>query len=247
MVTQALAQAQSNRILKGAVYNVVKTGDPEQISNLSGNVVGTSGSIASSLTLIQNLRLQESTLLGQLQEMKAKFGPGYPKVAELQGNLDGVQQAIKAEVARVGGRARNDFVVASETEQKTLQDFHTEESHAEALNDKTIQYQLVRQEADQTRSLYEDLLRRLKESGLLPASDRPTSRSSTRGAPQTNQPNRWRCSTSLDQSLLAPSSASPQPCSAMSRTPRFRVSAKSLARWGPLRSACSPTKKSFPR
>ena len=167
MVTQALAQAQSNRILKGAIYNVVKSGDPEQISNLSGNVVASSSTVASSLTLIQNLRLQESTLLGQLQEMKAKFGPGYPKVNELQGNLDGVQQAIKAEVTRVAGRAHNDYIVAAETEQKTLDDFHTEESNAEALNDKTIQYQLVRQEADQTRSLYEDLLRRLKESGLV--------------------------------------------------------------------------------
>src|SRR6202035_2575668 len=35
------------------------------------------------------------------------------------------------------------------------------------LNNKTIEYQMARQEADQSRALYEDLMTHLKESGLL--------------------------------------------------------------------------------
>jgi succinoglycan biosynthesis transport protein ExoP len=42
-----------------------------------------------------------------------------------------------------------------------------DKSEAEALNNKTIEYQMARQEADQTRALYDDMSRRLKESGLL--------------------------------------------------------------------------------
>jgi capsular exopolysaccharide synthesis family protein len=169
MATQAVAQAQSNRILKGAIYDVVKSGNPEMISGLSGNTILASASsgIGSSLTLIQNLRLQEANLQGQLQELSAKFGASYPKLAEIRGNLDAVQGAIRAEVDRVAERAHNDFVVAQQTEQSTRKDFETEKSQAEALNNKTIEYQMARQEADQTRSLYEDLLKHLKESGLL--------------------------------------------------------------------------------
>jgi len=169
MSTQAVAQAQSNRILKGAIYDVVKTGDPEMISGLSGNTIlaSSSSGIGSSLTLIQNLRMQEVALQGQLQQMSAKFGPSYPKLGEVQGNLDAVQAAIRAEINRVAGRARNDYIVAEQTEQNTRRDFDADKSAAETLNNRTIEYQMARQEADQSRSLYEDLLTHLKESGLL--------------------------------------------------------------------------------
>ncbi len=169
MATQAEAQAQSNRILKGAIDDVVKSGNAELISGLGGSAIGgaSSAGVATSLGLIQNLRMQEATLDGQLEELSAKFGPAYPKLAELRGNVSGVQAAIQAEVARVAGRAHNDFMVAEQTEEKTRRDFNVDKSEAEALNNKTIEYQMVRQEADQTRSLYDDMLRHLKESGLL--------------------------------------------------------------------------------
>lgn len=167
--TQAVAQAQSNRILKGAIYDVVKSGNPELISGLSGNTIlaSSSSGIGSSLTLIQNLRLQETTLQGQLHELSAKFGASYPKLAEIHGNLEAVQGAIKAEVDRVAERAKNDFIVAEQSEQDTRKEFQNAKSQAETLNSKTIEYQMARQEADQSRSLYDDLLKHLKESGLL--------------------------------------------------------------------------------
>ncbi len=169
MATQAEAQAQSNRILKGAINEVVKTGNAELISGLAGNAItgGSASGIGSSLSLIQNLRLQEATLQGQLQELSAKFGPAYPKLAEVQSNLSAVQGSIRAEVGRVAGRAHNDFKIAEQTEESTRRDFYADKSEAEALNSKTIEYQMARQEADQTRSLYDDMSRRLKESGLL--------------------------------------------------------------------------------
>ncbi len=170
MATQAEAQAQSNRILKGAINEVVKTGNAELISGLGGSAItggATSAAIGTSLNLIQNLRLQEASLQGQLQELSAKFGPAYPKLTEVRSNLGAVQSAIRAEVARVAGRAHNDFMVAEQAEQQTRRDFNAYKSEAEALNNKTIEYQMVRQEADQTRSLYDDMSRHLKESGLL--------------------------------------------------------------------------------
>jgi succinoglycan biosynthesis transport protein ExoP len=169
MATQAEAEAQSNRILKGAINEVVKSGNAELISGLAGNSVlgGGSNATGTSLNLIQNLRLQEATLQGQLQELSAKFGPTYPKIIETRGNLNAVQAAIKAEVGRVAGRAHNDFMIAQQAEEKTRQDFNAYKSEAEALNNKTIEYQMVRQEADQTRTVYDDMSRHLKESGLL--------------------------------------------------------------------------------
>jgi polysaccharide biosynthesis transport protein len=170
MATQAEAQAQSNRILKGAINEVANSGNAELLSGLAGNTLSggsASAGTGTSFNLIQNLRMQEATLQGQLQELSAKFGPAYPKLAEIRGNLNAVQGSIRDEVARIAGRAHNDFVVAEQTEHKTRRDFNTDKSEAEALNNKTIEYQMVRQEADETRSVYNDMSKHLKESGLL--------------------------------------------------------------------------------
>ena len=107
MATQAEAQAQSNRILKGAINDVVKSGNAELISGLGGSAIGggSSAAVATSLSLIQNLRLQEATLQGQLQELSAKFGPAYPKLAELRGNVTRCRRPFKPRwAAWPGGR-----------------------------------------------------------------------------------------------------------------------------------------------
>jgi capsular exopolysaccharide synthesis family protein len=167
--TSQLAQAESARIMKGALYQVVKDGDPELISNLSGSgmLAAASQGVNGSLALIQNLRAQEATAQSQLNELSAKFGPGYPKVAEVAASLESTQNAIHAEAERVAARAKNDYNIAEQVENGARTVFLKEKRQADSLNDKTIEYEIVRQEAMQSRSLYESLLRRLKEVDLL--------------------------------------------------------------------------------
>jgi len=167
--TASLTQAESNRILKGAVYQAAKSGDAELISGLAGSasLTGASSGLGNSLSLIQSLRLQQATMQGQLDELSAKFGPAYPKLDEIRGNLGAIDQAIKSEVGRVAGRAKNDYEVALTIESSLRTIFNQEKMQADSLNDKAIEYVIVRQEAEQSRSLYETLLSHLKEAGVL--------------------------------------------------------------------------------
>ena len=169
MATSQLADAQSARIMKGALYQVVKNGNPEDISGLAGNstLTGSSPGIAGSLGLLQNLRSQEAQTQAQLDELSAKFGPAYPKLAEVQASLKGTQKAIAEESARVAKRVKNDYLVATQVENKDRALFQQEKGQAEALNDKAVEYDLVRQEAAQSRDLYENLFSRLKEADLV--------------------------------------------------------------------------------
>jgi capsular exopolysaccharide synthesis family protein len=164
-----LSDASQNRILKEAIYEAAKSGDAEMLSSLAGNTLGgaASSGITNSLVTIQNLRGQEASLQGQLDQMKTKFGPGYPKIAETQANMHGLEQAIQQEVARIGQRARNDYKVADQTWKDAQQNYNKQKVQADALNNKAIQYIITRQEADDSRTLYEDLLKRLKEAGIL--------------------------------------------------------------------------------
>lgn len=167
--TAALTQAESNRILKRAIYEAAKSGDAELISGLAGNssAPGMSAGLANSLTLIQNLRLQQATLQGQYDQLSAKFGPAYPKLDEIRGNLAALNKAIRDESARIEERAKNDYGVSQKVEDGARSIFDQEKQDADRLNDKAIEYMIVRQEAEQSRSLYETLLGHLKEAGVL--------------------------------------------------------------------------------
>jgi succinoglycan biosynthesis transport protein ExoP len=165
--TTAYTQAESNRIAQDAVYEAAKTGDPEAISSLSGGTAFSNRSGDNGLALIQGLRLQQATLKSQLAELSAKFGPAYPKLAELRQQLDTLNGSIKTEVARMAERAKNDAYTARVVEQSTRKVYNDLKAQADAMNDKTITYTIMRQEADQSRTLYETLFRQLKEAGVL--------------------------------------------------------------------------------
>jgi capsular exopolysaccharide synthesis family protein len=85
----------------------------------------------------------------------------------MRANLDGIQKSIQDEVVRVGERAKNDYEMAQQVEVSARQVFDNGKSQANALNDKAIEYMIVRQEADQSRTLYESLLSKLKQAGVL--------------------------------------------------------------------------------
>jgi succinoglycan biosynthesis transport protein ExoP len=158
-------EAESSRILKEAIYHAVQSGSPDEVTNLAGNTA--SPIPPSTMTLVDSLRMQETTLQSQLSQMQQEYGSAYPKVAETQSQLQAVQAALNAELARVTQRARSDYEIATEQAGKARQNFEAQKRLALDSNDKTIQFALAKQEADDSRNLYADLLKKLKEAGVL--------------------------------------------------------------------------------
>jgi succinoglycan biosynthesis transport protein ExoP len=166
--TTALSAAQSNRIMKGALYEVVKSGDADLVSGLSGTSVGGSSQAAgNSFALIQTLRGQQAALQEQIAHDSVKFGADYPTQVEQRASLAGVNRSINAEIQRVATRAKNDYEIARQTEQDTRASYESARHDAEQLNDKAVEFTIARQEAEDSRTLYQGLLKRLKEGGVL--------------------------------------------------------------------------------
>lgn len=165
-----LMQAEQGRILKGAVYAAAKSDNGEILSGLVGNSIGnglSANTAINSLSLIQSLRDHEAELESQIDQDKVKFGPAYPKLAEEKASLAGIQAAIRDETARLGDRARSDFEIAQSTENSIRRQYNSEKAKADTLNDKAVQYTIARQEADDTRSLYDDMQKSLQEAGIV--------------------------------------------------------------------------------
>ncbi len=167
--TEQLSKATMNRVLKEAVYEVVKTGDPEAISQLSGTQMSAEGGqgVMNSLNLIQSLRQQEATLQAQISQESTKFGTAYPRLIQDRAQLQAVQQSVRDEIERIRVRAQTDYQVAVKAEQGARAAYNGDRAAAEKLNDQGVEYSILSKEADQSQQLYQDLLKRLKEAGIV--------------------------------------------------------------------------------
>lgn len=165
--TQALSVAEQNRILRGAIARAAETGNAEMLSGLAGNTMAGQSSATNSLSLLQGLRQQEAAQRAALKEAEAKFGPEYPKLGELRASLEGLNRSIQDEISRIRQRAASDYAVAMQAEASTRAQYEVAKRQADVLNNKAIDYAIAKEEATSSRGLYNDLLKRLNEAGVL--------------------------------------------------------------------------------
>ncbi len=167
-----LISAEQNRIVKGAILHVVEKGGPEAISNLSstaGQAVAP-GSV-NSLALVQTLRQQEAVLSSEYAQLSTQFGPGYPRMAEVEKQLADIRASIAAETSRLTERAANDFKAAADQESSLARQVDEQKMLANKSNDVAVRYLIANHEATSTRDLYEHLLEKAEELGVVAGLD----------------------------------------------------------------------------
>jgi capsular exopolysaccharide synthesis family protein len=167
-LNRQLTDAEANRILKQAVYQLAESTSPESISSMAGtSIISGSATNSNTLALIQTLRAQEAELKVQYAQASAKFGSAYPLVGQLRAQLTELDGAIQAELTKLTTRAENDYLAAKRSEDMLRRSFETQKAEANRLNDKAVQYTILKQEVESSRTLYEGLLTKLKEGGVL--------------------------------------------------------------------------------
>lgn len=166
--TTALSEAESNSILRGAVDRVVRSGDPTLISGLAGSGLLGSGNPQSttSLNLIVSLQTQEALQEQLISQDSLRFGDKYPKLIEERAQLAALQASLKAETTRLARRAANDYSISRDQERLTRAAHDALIKRASDINDKFLQYEVIRQQAQDARQLYTDLNRRLLGAGI---------------------------------------------------------------------------------
>jgi polysaccharide biosynthesis transport protein len=120
-----------------------------------------------SLNLIQSLRQQEATLSSQIEQESTRFGPAYPKLIQDKASQQAVQQSLKDEIARVATRAKTDYEISVQAENGARAAYDADRAAAEKLNGQGVEYSIASKEADESQQLYQDLLKRLKEAGVV--------------------------------------------------------------------------------
>jgi capsular exopolysaccharide synthesis family protein len=154
IINEQLAEAQADQIIKRARVHLVESGNPELLT-----------SVAPTPTL-RTLRAQETSVKVELGQLASKYGPGYPRVHELQAQLPSLEKEIAVETSNVTRRVQEEYQTSSNTVQSLQERLNAQTQQAFKLNESAAQYALLREDAESSRDLYDVLQLKLKESSV---------------------------------------------------------------------------------
>jgi len=154
-LNKELTAAEGDRMAKESVYRLATSGDPDLLSNLDP---------ASPLI---KLRSQEEDLHRQIAQASVNFQPTYPKLQELNSQLAAVQADIRTEVERLAQKYKKDYLAALEREKLLRASLENQKTQENQLNESAIEYSLLKRDMETNRQLYEGLLQKLKEAGVM--------------------------------------------------------------------------------
>jgi succinoglycan biosynthesis transport protein ExoP len=171
-LNQELTTAEANRLSAGAVYDLVKSQDPEVVlgfgpmSVSSANGGGSNSITPEGINLVSSLRAQEADLDRQLAGFIVKYGSNNPRRIQLQQQIDAVKQQMQAEMGRIRQRAENSYLYAKQNEDAIRSQFTKQQTAANVMADKSVKLQLLAQEAFSNRALYDGLYSKLQTATL---------------------------------------------------------------------------------
>lgn len=151
---QSLVAAQSDMLVKEAQYNVLQNADINSINPQQDPV------LAALLTA-------RDGAMAEYKEYGAKYGPNYPAMAQVTARIAQLDQQIKKELSNARSRAQSDVNVAQESVKSLSAAVDQEKQSMEHRDDDVVRYTIAERDFESSYTLYQGLLQKLKEAGVL--------------------------------------------------------------------------------
>jgi polysaccharide biosynthesis transport protein len=165
-LNKALTAAESERMDKESVYRLVQSADADTIASAASALDAAGGGAQSASTLLDGLRTKEADLKIQAAELNTQFGPSYPKLAQVNGQLKEIDAQILAETRKVAGKIRGQYMAALQRENMLHDALEKQKQEENKLNESAIEYSLLKRDLESYRTLYEGLMEKMKEAGV---------------------------------------------------------------------------------
>ena len=148
----SLAEAQSQRIRAQARWRQASSGGAMPSDMLAASSIGA-------------LQQQRAGLQAQYQQKLQVFKPDYPEMQQLKGQIDEVNRQIGAEMASIRASVKAEYDAAASQEGMLKGQINALRGQALDVDGRSIEYNILKREADTNRQLYDSLLQRFKEVG----------------------------------------------------------------------------------
>ncbi|MDS4042000.1 MAG: polysaccharide biosynthesis tyrosine autokinase [Candidatus Competibacter sp.] len=150
----ALGEAERRRIASEAVYR--------QMLNARGQ--GLSQVLDSKI--IQDLKQTKAKLESQYQDNLTIYKPAYPTMVQLRNQIGQIDSMIGQEIGNIRAAITANYEAAKAEEALLRTNLDQLKQEMLALQNRSIQFNILRREVDTNRQLYDGLLQRFKEVGV---------------------------------------------------------------------------------
>lgn len=156
-LNEALADAQTIRLEKESLHNHVKNGNIESLPVIIND------------SYIQGLKAKHATAKAEYSRMSATFKSEYPALKELGAQVASLETKITEAESNVASSIESDYKAAVQKERTIQAKYDEQKALALDLNERSVQYNILKREVDSNKSIYESLLQRLKETEVASA------------------------------------------------------------------------------
>ncbi len=153
----ALAEAEKKRVDAEAVYRQMLASRGQQSQGLS--------QVLNSST-VQTLKDTKAKLETQYQDNLTIYKPAYPAMVQLRNQIGQVDAMINQEINNIRAAITSDYEAARSAENVLRGQLEQIKQDLLSLQDRSIQFNILRREVDTNRQLYDGLLQRFKEVGV---------------------------------------------------------------------------------
>jgi succinoglycan biosynthesis transport protein ExoP len=155
------SDATEQRVLVEARYHILQSLPPDRIQDgpTAVSMDGTQG-------LLETLRAQRATLGAQQAHDQAFYGPNYPEMKKLNSQIKALDREIAAQEAAVVDKAKDAYGIAhaAEDQAKGVLDSRVHELYGQ--RDDLVKYEILSEEYESNRHMYESILARLREAAV---------------------------------------------------------------------------------
>ena len=151
-----VSTARANRIQTESRYRQVQTSDPtSEAARNHPSVSGATGVAAATTRLAE--------LEGELVGLAGRYGPLHPDMIRVNSEIASAERAVAVEVGRAIETVRSEYQSAADEERRLQAEFEAQQSRAEELSRKAVDYRLLERQSASNQRVYESLLQQQNE------------------------------------------------------------------------------------
>lgn len=145
-------RTETDRILRQSVYEVVKAGRMSELPAVFSD------------PKINTLQTKLDELRGELEKLEVKYGPEYPAVVAAKLDIKNTQAQLDASRKALEDKLKGEYELAARDEQSLRTALDRAKGEAVTQNQDAIQFNILKQEVDTSRSMYTDFLQKTSQA-----------------------------------------------------------------------------------
>jgi capsular exopolysaccharide synthesis family protein len=158
---KGVSDATQQRVLEEARYHMLQSLPPDQIQD-SPTPLGTDGG----QSLLTSLRSQRASAVSELARLQPVYGPNYRQIKQLNAQAQSLDREIVKQEQRVVNQAKDATGIAQAAESKATGMLESRVNELYGQRDDLVKYELLSQEYESNRHMYESILARLREAAV---------------------------------------------------------------------------------